>query len=378
MAMMTPMSKARAKLLLQHVFWAGIIIPTPMIEDESIPTAATDMVTVIYNPKFINSLTTEVVLFVLVHEAMHIMLKHGIRRGNRDPAAWNIACDFAINIQLKDWGFTLWDQCLVDPKYRGMSAEAIYDSFPRRGGGGGKERKPGDKPQPGDDDFQGGFGGDLKEPKDMDAEGKAKIEREINGKITQAHTIARMAGKMPANLDKMLNAFLNPKVPWFEELQDLLTRVCYDEENWNRRNRRVQSYYLPSRYNLKCGEIVVIGDTSGSMGQPDMDRAAAEINGAKDQVNPERIRMVWADAKDCNHMETFEDGEDLVLHPKGGGGTDMRLPMKFVEQFDPRVVIMITDCETPWPTTEPDYPLIVVSTTKGKCPWGRTIHVTTQ
>jgi predicted metal-dependent peptidase len=372
------MQKARAKLLLQHVFWAGIIIPTPMIEDESIPTAMTDMVSVTYNPKFINSLTTEVVLFVLVHEAMHIMLKHGIRRGNRDPIAWNCACDFAINIQLKDWGFTLWDQCLVDPKYRGMSAEQIYDSFPKRGGGrGGEGRKPGEKPQPGDDDFQGGFGGDLQEPKNMDAEGKAKIEREINGKITQAHTIARMAGKMPADLDKLLKDFLNPKVPWFEELQQLLTRVCYDEENWSRRNRRVQDYYLPSRYNLKAGEIVVIGDTSGSMQQPDMDRAAGEINGVKDQINPERIRVVWADAKDCNHMETFEDGEDLVLHPKGGGGTNMCLPMKFVEQFDPRVVIMITDCETPWPKTEPDYPLIVVSTTKKACPWGRTIHVTT-
>jgi predicted metal-dependent peptidase len=362
---MTPMQKARAKLLLQHVFWAGIIIPTPMIEDESIPTAMTDMVSVTYNPKFINSLTTEVVLFVLVHEAMHIMLKHGLRRGHRDPTGWNVACDFAINIQLRDWGFTLWDQCLVDPKYRGMSAEQIYDSFPTRGGGGGN--LPGDG--------QGGFGGDLQEPAQMDPESKAKVEREINGKITTAHTIARMAGKMPADLDRMLKDFLNPVVPWFDELQMLLTRVCYDEENWNRRNRRVTSYYLPSRYNVKAGEIVVIADTSGSMGQKDLDRAAGEINGVKNLINPERIRVVWADAKACNHMDVVEDGEDLILHPKGGGGTDMRLPMKFVEQFDPRVVIMLTDCETPWPKSEPDYPLIVVSTTKGKCPWGRTIHV---
>ena len=370
MAIMTNMQKARAKLLLQYVFWAGIILPTPMIEDETIPTAETNMREIRYNPKFINSLTTEVVIFVLVHEAFHIMLMHGIRRGHRDPQLWNIACDFAINIQLKDWGFSLWDKCCVDAKYRGMSADQIYDLLMEQGKGRGKggQGKPGDE--------QGGFGGDLKEPEGIeDAEGKANVEREIKGKITTATTIARMAGKMPADLDKMLNGLLNPKVPWDDELQNLLQRVCYDEENWNRRNRRVTNYYLPSRYNLKCGEIIIIGDTSGSMQQPDMDKAASEINGVKDKVNPERIRVVWADAKACNHMEVFEDGEDLKLHPVGGGGTDMRLPMKFVEQFDPRVVILMTDCETPWPKVEPDYPLIVVSTTKAKCPWGRTIHI---
>ena len=102
MAPMTNMQKARAKLLLQYVFWAGIIIPTPMIEDETIPTACTDMKSVRYNPKFINSLTTEVVLFVLVHDGLHVWVPLAILQRAAVEMKWLLD-----NLPYaKAWGFT--------------------------------------------------------------------------------------------------------------------------------------------------------------------------------------------------------------------------------------------------------------------------------
>ena len=122
------MSKARAQMLLKHAFFGALILSTKMVKDERVPTAYTDMVKIGYNPKFIESLATpDLVLFVLAHEVMHIVLKHGLRRGSRNPQRWNIAADFAINLMLKKSGFTIWEHALCDDKYDGMSAEQIYD-----------------------------------------------------------------------------------------------------------------------------------------------------------------------------------------------------------------------------------------------------------
>ena len=93
-------------------------------------------------------------------------------------------------------------------------------------------------------------------------------------------------------------------------------------------------------------------------------------------IKPSLIRVIWADDADCSRMETFEPEEELLLHPKGGGGTDMRLPLRYVEQFEPMVVILITDGYTPWPDSTP-YPLLVLCNTDVVAPIGDTIRVTT-
>ena len=128
----TLMQKAKAQMLIRHVFFATLVLGTELREAtererKDIKTAATDMKSIIYNPEFIEGLDVEVVTFVLAHEVAHIMFKHGLRRAGRAPRRWNHACDFAINLMLKDCGFKLWERCLCDEKYRDMSAEQIYE-----------------------------------------------------------------------------------------------------------------------------------------------------------------------------------------------------------------------------------------------------------
>ena len=139
-----------------------------------------------------NSLSVNVCQFVLVHEIMHIIFKHNLRIGNRKPIRWNKACDYAINQELQDAGIEVWEHCLIDAKYKGMTAEQIYDVLTME-----KEKEKG---------------------------------------------------------------------------------------------------------------------------------------------------------------------------KKRGGGTDMRLPLKYAEKYEPCCVILVTDCETPWPSEPTPFPLIVCSTTKAKCP----------
>jgi predicted metal-dependent peptidase len=377
------MQKARAQIAIKHIFFASLVLSTKCIADPTIPTACTDMREIRYNPTFIESLgDTKLVMFVMAHEVMHIALKHGLRRGHRHPVGWNIAADYAINLQLKKAGFTIWEHAYIDERFDGMSTEAIYDLLRQEAneGGGGKGGQGG---KPGKGAPNGGFGesdpskmgGDLVEPDDMTSEERAAVEQRIGQQVAQAAAMARMQGKMPADLARLVDGVLNPPLPWQQMLAEFMSQACTAvDETWNRRNRRFADIYLPGRYSETMGEVVVIGDTSGSINNQVFAQTGAELDGIMHQVRPERVRVIWADAAECSAEETFEAGEPIVLNPKGGGGTDMRKPMKFVERYDPLVVILITDGLTPWPSVEPDYPLIVLCTTEVEVPVGRVVR----
>ncbi len=381
---LTNFDKARAQMLIKHPFFASIVLSTDWVVDKKISTAMTNMVKVWYNPDFYETLTVDVAIFVNVHEIMHIILKHGLRRGNRKPIRWNKACDYAINQELKDADITLWDHCLIDHKYKGMTAEQIYDLLTLEREGKGKRKgkgKPGQgEPADGagggqpddDDDIEdlGPLGQDVTDA----TEGKSQqevsdISDGINQKVAQAATMARAAGKLPANLQLLVDGELNPPQPWELILREFMTRVVNETETWNRRNRRFANITLPSRYSVGMGELIIIGDTSGSMiGDKVFGQIAHEINHCNEYVKPERTRVVWADAEECSGEQVFEPGEEVKLEPKGGGGTDMRLPLKFVEKWDPCCVILVTDCYTPWPDVPCPFPLIVCSITDAPSP----------
>jgi predicted metal-dependent peptidase len=137
------------------------------------------------------------------------------------------------------------------------------------------------------------------------------------------------------SLERLIGEILDPVVPWPIILRDYMTRVTKDDEQWNRRNRRFQSVYLPARHSEKMGEIVLIGDTSGSIGNDELCKYMAEAGAIAEDVRPERIRILWADTKVAGE-QVFEDGEPIVAKPKGGGGTDMRVPLKHAESTSPR------------------------------------------
>jgi len=120
--------KARAELILTRTFY-GVLVGqvSPQMSDK-IPTAATNGKVHFWNPDFVHSLPQEEVLGTQAHESEHDARRHGTRRGGRDPKKWNEACDYAINIDLVAQGFKLPKGALIDPKYRGMSAEDIYRS----------------------------------------------------------------------------------------------------------------------------------------------------------------------------------------------------------------------------------------------------------
>src|SRR5262245_33012472 len=118
--------KARGELILTRRFYGVLVSNVEPVLTRQHPTMATDGKRHYFNPDFIVTLTQQELLAVQAHESEHDARHHGTRRNGRDPVKWNEACDYAINIDLVDQGFTLPKGALLDGKYRGMSAEDIY------------------------------------------------------------------------------------------------------------------------------------------------------------------------------------------------------------------------------------------------------------
>jgi len=374
---MDSISIAKSRMMLRHTFFASLLVSTPLIVDKSIPTAATDMISIYYNPEFLEAQSREVQLFVLAHEVSHKALRHGLRRMGRDPELWNTACDFAINIMLEDAGFTLWAHCYHDKfmdkpvNFKGMSAEQIYPELEKMVK---EDKKSGGKGKPSQ---QNGMAGDLREPAGMTQAEQATLERRIVQQVAQAATAAKMCGQMRGSLAHMVDGILNPPLIWQELLRDYCTKFRPDDESWSHRNRRHQNIYLPGRHSPAMGELVGIGDTSGSLiGSSIFKQISGELEEIREQVKPDRVRWIWADDDECNLEEVFEPSDELVLHPTGGGGTDMRKPCLYVERFDPVVVVLATDGLTPWPAEPTPYPLIILCNSNASCPeWAQVIRI---
>ena len=93
---------ARISLLLKKPFFGNMATRLILKAKPEIGTAATDGKHLWYAPDFIDRLDTKQVEFLLAHEVLHVAFEHMLRRGDRDPQGWNVACDYAINQILDD------------------------------------------------------------------------------------------------------------------------------------------------------------------------------------------------------------------------------------------------------------------------------------
>ena len=151
-------SKARSVLLLDNPFFGVLALSMPVVMTTRVPTMSTDGQHIYVNPTFVQTKSDPELKTIFAHEVLHPALGHHVRRGERDHKVWNEACDYSDNLILKESGFYMPKDCLLDPKYADMSAEAIYNQIYRKGpkdgpgqpqqdkgAGSGGQGQPGDR-----------------------------------------------------------------------------------------------------------------------------------------------------------------------------------------------------------------------------------------
>lgn len=367
------MVKARANLVMGHPFFGTLALRMKMVEDASVETAVTDGQAIKYNPKYVDKLPLTKVQGLIAHTVMHPAFLHHTRRGARDKKKWNRACDESINTILKNAGFDLPEGRFANPAYNGMTAEHIYTLIPddpgdgngnQQGGGGAGQPPPGGGQGQGQGDDPGGDGGVEDSPQSQNGGGSQSQqnheEAEWKVAVAQAAHVAKQTGHLPGDIERMMEELFEPVLPWKDILRRFMTEKCNDDFSWKRGNRRfiAQGLYLPSRVSDDAmGELVVCIDTSGSIGQKELDEFGAEIRAIIADVRPQKTRIIYCDSR-IAHIDEYGPDDDVQLAPHGGGGTDFRPPFHYLEenQIVPRALVYLTDGYGPFPEREPDFP----------------------
>lgn len=365
------LQKARTQLVIGHPFFATLALNLKMVErKENNPTMCTDGKHIFYNPEFVDTISDAELMGVIAHEALHPGFLHHTRIGSRDPRKWNMAADHAINPIIIEAGMQLPADCLNDPKYKDMSAEQIYTLLE-------------------DDDQDDGKGGNGNgneawnigsiEPAEGQSEEERKLsEQEWKQNLAAAAHIAKMAGNLPGSIERMIDSTLATDTPWRDMLWSYLTEKTPDDVSFSRPNRRFvwQGTYLPSTVFTVTGELVVMVDTSGSIGQHELDIFGAEVNGIHSGIRPTRTIVIYCDSN-INRVDEFAPEDEVVLKLCGGGGTDFRPPFEYLKEksIRPHAAVYLTDGYGPFPE-EPDYPVVwAINNDNVEPPFGRFVRI---
>ncbi len=361
--------RARTSLLLVHFFWGRLALYLQMVERPEVQTLAVDGKHIFYNPDFILGLSDDLVKSAIVHEIGHCMFEHIHRRRGRDPKLWNMAGDYAINLVLRDSGFQIGKDWLLNESYRGMSAEHIYDLLKQdQDQGKGSSQGQGQGQQPLCDI--------MDSPAETQAE-QAAQELEWKVAVAQAAIEAQRQGTLPASMKRFVEELVAPKVPWREVLQRFITQRAHDDYTWARPNRRfvAAGLYAPALYSERMGPLTVVIDTSGSIDQPTLNAFGTEIKAIVAATRPEKLQVIYCDAE-VNHVDEFAEGDELTFTMHGGGGTDFRPPFRYLEKQGetPVALVYLTDMYGTFPEGA-DFPVLWCATTDKQGPFGETIQV---
>lgn len=406
---------ARTTLVLDQPFWGALSLRLKMVEDPSCDTAWTDGIHLGFNPTWFSSLTPAQRIGLLAHEVMHCAGGHMWRRDGRDPKDWNIAADYAINIELVECGFELPPDGYIDKAYKGKSAEWIYSRVreekksqpkPQQGQSGqgqgqqgqqGQARQGGSQaaqaPAPGQKGQKGQSGQPSGQQDDAakgqpasgqptsghgsqpavdpsldvrdapaDAAEQGATEADWQQAVQEAAVSAHARGKLPANLQRLVKNVTKPKVDWKATLHRFVQQAARTDYSWRRPNTRFMSMglYIPSLYSEEVGPIAVTIDTSGSVDGVMLDQFVSELKGIVAEVKPARVYVLYADAR-VKRMDTFERDDEIVIKPAGGGGTDFRPAIDACEKMDdmpPVCMVYITDLYGTFPTSAPNLPIL--------------------
>lgn len=394
------MTKAKTRLVLNHPFFAVIALRLEYIESRHVPTMATDMVRVFWNPDFVDKLTVNEVAAVIMHECLHVAWLHGLRRGNRDPLLWNIACDFAINPVCLDAGAQLpmmggtkeKPNYCYDAKYRDWSAPAIYEDLlknakkitfkiggpPQEGDGQGEGQGQGQ------DDGQTPLWGEILDARGEDGKPlseaeRSELEEEIKIAVKSAAEQAKMRGKLPAGLEGLVEAVGKPKVNWRDYIQNWVSGKIPDNYTWTRPNRTMMAnygIYMPRMQLNGAGIGVLSVDTSGSVSDQELRDYVREIAGVIEICSPEKLYIIQHDAI-VQRVDEWESGEDFSkLHIKGRGGTCIRPSFEYaLNKIDEQIdwMICFTDMgigDFPTAAEAPDFPVLWCATGPDIAPFG--------
>lgn len=359
-----------------------------------VPIAATDGKNILLNPDTFFALNMKERVYALAHEVLHNVYNdvnlvwqchnsgtvplHDGTTLPYDNTRLQHAMDYRINALLQEGRIgQVIKGTLCDPSIA-TGKDSVFDVYkklyeadggqPRGGGAFDQVLKPGTSTG---QDPQSAASGRSQQQWQVETATAAALEEKKQG---------RGAGL----LKRFFKDLLEPEIPWTEHIQSLVRRATGSEGyNWKRANRRyiIQDIFAPSKSGFGAGWIVVWGDTSGSIGQAELNKYMGELSGIIDECHPRRLTVVWCDDA-VQKVDELEDSMDLERvraegPGNGGGGTSCDPVFAWIkdEMETPDLFIGFTDGYVTFPHNEPAFPVIWAMTTDKNAPFGDHVRI---
>jgi predicted metal-dependent peptidase len=349
--------KSRSRLMRRDIGIASMLLSLDLVKSEKCDTMATDGQRIIWNENFVKKCSDSEIEAVLIHEALHVVFEHPLRRSGRNHKLWNIACDYAINSYIVyDLRLTLPEGGLLNNKYHKLSAEQIYrildtnddalqeaineakeknqssdeendssgeqssqssDSDTSDDEGSGENSSDADS-EDADGELVGGSATEGEEEGDkysaipslagevidaQDEDGKPlsdaqkdELSRAIRSKIFLADKTASLMGS--SSLRGAVEKIGVPTNDLPDAIREFLTGSVPSLSSWNRLNKRHswRGVNLPTYTGDKVGgELAVAIDTSCSMSQPELNFCANVVQFVCEELSIEKIRVCYCD-----------------------------------------------------------------------------------
>lgn len=356
--------KLRMTTVRKAPFYGDILVSMSFLEDRSVPTAVTDGVTVRYNPDFLGGLTIGEQNYIIMHEVMHVLLRHPKRAKNRRADVWNAAADYVVN-SILDWDvrpvmrkigvpFDRPKDGLFAELDRMQSAESLYDIILR------------DNPLSTEDTgimngratYREGINGekrfvrapenDLAEPAPMSKAQEALMEERIKGLIQRAAKRGTGSYSIPPQLTQLLDT---KKPDWRVLMRDFLDSEIQDEVSYATPERKYlhMDLILPGHPTAdeELEELWAFVDSSGSIGKERMDVFLSQLYRISREFHCIINLCFWDTRVTDVYRRVIGEKNLLKCVPTHSGGTDVNCIYDWlrVNKIRPEVMLILTDGE---------------------------------
>jgi len=390
---------ARVRASYQRAYFAPALFNLVPVPTDLIGSMAVDAQwRLYYNQAWLAAHTVEENAAVLIHEVSHLLRDHAARKqaaAVRDITLWNTATDCEINDDLTAEGLPLPDNPPRPGNYgmeNGENAETYYRKLLKPapsvqqarpgmtagapplaaqdcGSGAHGERRPWELRD--DDGSPGSVPG-------VDPVKAEMVRREVAQKILDR---SGDAGDAPLGWRVWARTVVTPRVDFMATIRHTV-RKALRESTLGRYDR---TYRRPHRRQACYGEFIMpsfhqprprpgfLIDTSASMQETQLARAVAELGGLTRQLGYRSEVLVACCDTVVHDVKRVFNAAQVELY--GGGGTDISAGLRwFIErraQID--LLVIVSDCHTPWPDAAPPFPVVTICVGDGAPPaWGET------
>lgn len=344
--LLVKLNKARLEICIKYPFLGFALQHYNIYLKEDIKTACTDGINIYFGKDFLENININDTIFVLLHELIHILLKHPEHGFNKNKYIYNIACDIVVNDTLSYYGIKFSNQenlirskMFINFNIDGyfQSSEQIYNILIN---------------QQLSNELILLFSHEL---------WNSKFNQESSLKVDKIFNDARNM-KLSENELKLINSLTQPKISNYT-ITKFLSKFLVDDLhdfNYSRVDKRYSNILLPefSPYIKKLQNIWFLIDVSGSMLETEIIKTYQEISRVVDKFSNIECKISFFSTIVTKPV-IFKNKKQLIESYKGirtTYGTSFSKIFEMLKKYFkielPSAIIILTDGLAKYPNKE--------------------------